>query len=71
MKLANARHGDAAEMCYIEYVDREGELRPAMPVVTPQIQALMDQEAMLALQQAVGDDEAARVAGGGAARPPQ
>jgi large subunit ribosomal protein L17 len=25
------RHGDAADMAFIEYVDREGELRPARP----------------------------------------
>ena len=29
MKLAKARRGDSAEMAFIEFVDREGELRTA------------------------------------------
>lgn len=28
---AGLREGDAARMAYVEYVDREGELRPARP----------------------------------------
>lgn len=31
MKLGIPRRGDSADMCYIEYVDREGELRKAKP----------------------------------------
>lgn len=31
MKLARARRGDAADMSYIEFVDRDGELRRARP----------------------------------------
>jgi hypothetical protein len=26
------RYGDAADMAYIEYIDREGEIRPAKKV---------------------------------------
>lgn len=40
MKLGIPRRGDSADMCYIEYVDREGELRAAKPATgsaaTPQ-----------------------------------
>ena len=32
MKLGIPRRGDSADMCYIEYVDRDGELRAAKPV---------------------------------------
>lgn len=31
MKLAKARRGDSADMAFIEFVDREGELRKAKP----------------------------------------
>ena len=30
-RCAGIRQGDAAQMAFIEYVDREGELRPARP----------------------------------------
>ncbi|KAG5188473.1 chloroplast 50S ribosomal protein 17 [Tribonema minus] len=32
LKLATPRLGDKADMCLIEFVDRQGELRPARPV---------------------------------------
>eukprot|EP00602_Paraphysomonas_sp_CaronLab_P002788 CAMPEP_0185024558 /NCGR_PEP_ID=MMETSP1103-20130426/7680_1 /TAXON_ID=36769 /ORGANISM="Paraphysomonas bandaiensis, Strain Caron Lab Isolate" /LENGTH=115 /DNA_ID=CAMNT_0027557565 /DNA_START=166 /DNA_END=513 /DNA_ORIENTATION=+ len=32
MKLGQARRGDSSDMSFIEFVDREGELRSAKPV---------------------------------------
>lgn len=46
------RQGDAAQMAYIEYVDREGELRPARP---PRPPSLLPPAA-----QAAADDAAAQ-----------
>jgi hypothetical protein len=33
MKLQKMRRGDSADMSVIEFVDREGELRKAKPIV--------------------------------------
>lgn len=35
MKLAKTRRGDSAEMSFIEFVDRDGELRQAKKVPSP------------------------------------
>ena len=43
------RVGDAAQMAFIEYVDREGELRPARP---PQLPSLLPHAAQAAVNAA-------------------
>ena len=40
LKLAKPRHGDKADMCVMEYVDRPGELRAARPPATKQVDVL-------------------------------
>ncbi|CAM9140165.1 unnamed protein product [Scytosiphon promiscuus] len=42
MKLQKPRKGDQADMAIIEFVDREGELRPAKPVGESQSRGLLD-----------------------------
>lgn len=50
------RKGDAAQMAFIEYVDREGELRPARPaqpsLLPPAAQAAVDAAAAAARRDA-------------------
>jgi large subunit ribosomal protein L17 len=44
MKLAKTRRGDSAEMAFIEFVDREGELRTAKGTVADEILSKLDEE---------------------------
>lgn len=51
------RQGDAAQMAFIEYVDREGELRPARP---PRPASLLPPAAQAAVDAAAAQQQQAR-----------
>lgn len=57
---AGYRRGDRAEMAIIEYVDREGELRPAKEVNPPAVEEHVEPDLLEKLSLAVRTQEAVK-----------